>query len=93
MVRLGLARGRLATSFEQTHTQGQPEQVARLLGAPAALREQVGVPRSPAKTITDAPAIAVARAALGEDTFARNWEQGRRMPLAYLVREVIGVPA
>jgi predicted ATPase/transcriptional regulator with XRE-family HTH domain len=87
----------LATCFaglaQGASTKGQPEQVARLLGAATALREQVGAPRSPAETITDEQAIAAARAALGEDTFARNWEQGCRMPLAHLVREVLGVPA
>jgi hypothetical protein len=87
----------LATCFaglaQGASTKGQPEQVARLLGAATALREQVGAPRSPAETIADSQAITAARAALGEDAFARNWEQGRRMPLAHLVRDVLGVPA
>jgi hypothetical protein len=43
--------------------------------------------------LADEQAIAVARAALGEDSFARNWEQGRHLPLAQLVREALGVPA
>ncbi len=87
----------LATCFaglaRHASTKGQPEQVARLLGAATALREQVGAPRSPAETITDEQAIAAARAALGEETFARAWEQGCRMPLAHLVREVLGMSA
>jgi tetratricopeptide (TPR) repeat protein len=87
----------MATCFaglaQHASAKGQPEQVARLLGAATALREQVGAPRSPAETIADSQVIAAARATLGEDVFARDWEQGRRMPLAHLVREVLGVPA
>jgi len=87
----------LATCFaglaQGASTRGQPEQVARLLGAATALREQVGAPRSPTEMITDTQAIATARAALGEDMFAHHWEQGRCMPLADLVREVLGMAA
>lgn len=70
-------------------TQEQPEQVARLLGAAVTLREQVGAPRAPAEAIIDEQASSAARAMLGEDVFMRLWEQGRSMPLAHVVRDLL----
>lgn len=72
---------------------GSPEHVAQLLGAAAAVREHVGAPRAPAEALIDHQARATALAALGEDGFARNWDAGRRAPLAHLAREVLRVSA
>ena len=79
----------LAGLARLTSAHGPTEHVAQLLGAAAVLRERAGAPRAPAEASTDERALAAAQASLGEDVFARNWEEGRRTPLAHLVREVL----
>jgi predicted ATPase/DNA-binding XRE family transcriptional regulator len=61
--------------------QGQPERAARLLGASAAMREQIGAPLSPIAHADHDHAEEAARAALGEEAFATAWAVGHAMPL------------
>jgi predicted ATPase len=61
--------------------QGQPERAARLLGASAALREEMGTPLTPVSRTDHDHAVNAARAALGEDAFAAAWEVGHAMSL------------
>jgi hypothetical protein len=61
--------------------QGQPERAARLLGASAALREEIGAPLSPVARVDHDHASNAARATLGEDAFAAAWAEGYAMPL------------
>jgi tetratricopeptide (TPR) repeat protein len=56
-------------------------QAARLCGAAEALREQIGAPLSPAARTRLEAVIAAARTALGENTFAAAWAEGRALPL------------
>jgi predicted ATPase len=53
---------------------------ARLLGAAAALRESIGTVRQPDQDRWAEAAAASARAALGEDAFAREYAAGRALP-------------
>jgi tetratricopeptide (TPR) repeat protein len=61
--------------------QGQPERAARLLGASAALREEMGTPLTPVSRTDHDHAVNAVRAALGEDAFAAAWEVGHAMSL------------
>lgn len=61
--------------------EGDLLQAARLLGAGAATREALSFPlESDAKAQHERTAAAV-RAALGEDSYAAAWEEGRAMTL------------
>jgi hypothetical protein len=61
--------------------QGQPERAARLLGASAALRKELGTPLTPVTRTDHDYAVNAARAVLGEDAFAAAWEVGHVMSL------------
>ena len=62
---------------------GQPERAARLLGAAEAVRERfrVGVDL-PAERAAHERAVALVRAALGEEDLRAAWAAGRGLPLA-----------
>ena len=47
----------------------------------AALREALGTPVQPVERRTFEPAVAAARASLGEEAFAAAWVEGRAMSL------------
>jgi hypothetical protein len=53
----------------------------QLLGAAAAARRSAGVPRSPAERVEVDRLAATARAALGEEGFARVLARGEALPL------------
>jgi tetratricopeptide (TPR) repeat protein len=85
---LGLAR-RFGFTFDATiclegmarvaAVQGRAERAARLLGASAALREEMGAPLSPIARADHDHAVNAARAALGEDTLAATGAEGHAM--------------
>jgi len=56
-------------------------QAARLLGAANSLREQIGAPPSPAKQEKINKAISSTRSAMGESSFAKEWNEGRKMSM------------
>jgi predicted ATPase/DNA-binding XRE family transcriptional regulator len=60
---------------------GRPEKAARLLGASAALREELGTPLSPMVRADHDHAAKAAREALGEEAFSATWAVGHAMPL------------
>ncbi|HEY6539771.1 MAG TPA: hypothetical protein VIZ18_02495, partial [Ktedonobacteraceae bacterium] len=60
-------------------TQGALRWSAQLWGAAEALREAIDVPRLPVDRRSYEQAVAVARAQLGEKTFAIAWQEGRTM--------------
>ena len=61
--------------------QDQAARAARLAGAAGALREQLGAPVSPGDRSWYEPAIAHARAALGDAGFTAAQAEGRAMTL------------
>jgi predicted ATPase/DNA-binding XRE family transcriptional regulator len=61
--------------------QRRPERAARLLGASAALREEMGTPLMPIARADRDHAMNAARAALGEDAFAAAWDEGHAITL------------
>ncbi|MBA2535040.1 MAG: hypothetical protein H0V21_08505 [Rubrobacter sp.] len=70
--------------------QGWPERSARLLGASAAQREEIG---TPLMTITRADydaAANAARAELGEEAFEAAWVEGHAVPLRVIISQAIG---
>lgn len=61
--------------------QGQPERAARLLGASAALSDEMGTPLSPIIRLDHDHASKTAQEALGKDAFEAAFAAGRAMPL------------
>jgi predicted ATPase/DNA-binding XRE family transcriptional regulator len=70
--------------------QGKPERAALLLGASAALREEMGTHLTPIARADHDHAVNAARAALGEDAFAPAWDEGHAMPLEEAIAEAVG---
>lgn len=64
---------------------GEPDRVARLIGASTAQREAIHAPRSPASRDRLQRLLDRARRALGEAAFASAWEAGRRLALDEVV--------
>jgi tetratricopeptide (TPR) repeat protein len=77
----GLARVALA--------QGRIERAARLCGAAAALREDMGWAPPPANRAEQDRTVAVAREALGEEVFAATWARGHALPMDEAVRDTL----
>ena len=71
--------------------QGRPERAARLLGASAALRDEMGAPLAPASRADHDHAANAARAALGEDAFAAAWAVGQAMSLEEAITDALGI--
>jgi len=61
--------------------QGRPERAARLLGASAALRDEMGTPLSPIVRADHDHASNTVHEALGEDAFEAAWAVGQAMSL------------
>jgi len=61
------------------------QRAVRLLGTAAALREFIGAPLLPAARISIDDAVAAARTALGNDSFAAAWRVGQMMGLEQAV--------
>jgi hypothetical protein len=58
----------------------QPERAALLLGASAALRDEMGTPLSPVTRANPNHASEAAREELGEEAFEAQWTVGYAMP-------------
>jgi tetratricopeptide (TPR) repeat protein len=61
--------------------QGEAERAARLYGAAERSRETKGTPLTPSERKEYERSVAAARAALGEESFAAAWSEGRAMTL------------
>ena len=70
--------------------EGRPERAARLLGASAARREELGISLSPIVQADHDHAVNAARAALGEDAFTRAWAGGHAMSLEEAITDALG---
>jgi tetratricopeptide (TPR) repeat protein len=69
--------------------QGRPERAARLWGAAAKQRDQMGAPLPPAHRPDYDAAVAHARAALGAAVFDAVWAAGRALPLEHAIAEAL----
>ena len=69
--------------------QGRPDRAARLLGASAALREDIGSHLTRITRADHDHADAIARAALGEDAFEVAWNDGHERPLDEIIDETL----
>src|SRR5205085_11446503 len=68
--------------------QGKGVWAARLWGAAEFLRERSGGSQLPIERVVYEPAVAAARAMLGEQAFAAAWAEGRTMTL----KQVLAAP-
>ncbi len=69
---------------------GRPQRAARLLGASAAQREDIGSPLTPVTRADHDHAENSARAALGEGAFEVAWAAGHAISLEEAILEVVG---
>lgn len=65
--------------------QGRPARAVRFLGASDTIREAIGSPIIPARRLEYEQVVNAARAALGEEGFARAWAEGRALTLEQVV--------
>jgi predicted ATPase/transcriptional regulator with XRE-family HTH domain len=70
--------------------QGRPQRSARLLGASAAQREDIGTRLTPVTRADYDRATNAARAELGEEAFEASWAEGHATPLEVTISEAIG---
>jgi predicted ATPase/DNA-binding SARP family transcriptional activator len=68
---------------------GQPERVARLLGATASIRETIERGQPKVKRPECARHLITARAILGEAAFAEAWSEGRAMTLDHTISDAL----
>jgi DNA-binding CsgD family transcriptional regulator/tetratricopeptide (TPR) repeat protein len=85
-----IARG-IETAALVAHPRGQLESATQLLGAAEAIREAIRSPQVPTERAPCEPAIAAARARLGEAGFARAWAAGRGMSTAAAIEAAFAV--
>jgi tetratricopeptide (TPR) repeat protein len=69
---------------------GRPERAARLLGASAALREEMGIPLTLIARADHEHAVNAFREALGEDALSAAWAMGRAMNLEEVIADAVG---
>jgi predicted ATPase/DNA-binding SARP family transcriptional activator len=79
----------LAVFANLAATQNQPERAVRLWGAEEALRQTLGFPLSANRQKAYDRNLTAAREALGEETYAAAWEQGRAMTLEHAIEEAL----
>ncbi len=72
--------------------QGQPERVARLLGAVQTLNAEMSRVPNPQEPSEELDFTAAARAALGEEAFAAALAEGRAAPLEQVVADALAGP-
>jgi predicted ATPase/DNA-binding XRE family transcriptional regulator len=70
--------------------QGRPGRAARLLGASAALREEMGTPLTPINRADHTHASETAREALGKEAFEAAWSEGHEMPFEESITIALG---
>jgi tetratricopeptide (TPR) repeat protein len=73
--------------------QEQPQRAARLFGAAAATRHQIGVPLTPIERPRHERLVAAVRAHLDPDTFAAAWAAGAALSLEQAIAEALSVDA
>jgi len=69
--------------------QGRMERAARVCGAAAALREDMGWPLPPAKRAEHDRTVAAARGALGEEEFEAAWVRGHSLLMEQAVTDTL----
>ncbi len=72
--------------------QNRPERAARLLGASAALRDEMGTPLSPIIREDHHHASEAAREALGEEAFEAAWDVGHETPFEESIAQAASAP-
>ncbi len=72
---------------------GEPERAARLYGAAAALRKEIGVPVAPWERDTYERNVAAAQAMLPPEGFAAAWAAGEALPFAAVIAETLSTLA
>jgi non-specific serine/threonine protein kinase len=96
---LGRARGDLvdvSTALEglaRVAAAGQAAPAARLFGAAAALRDDIGMPQSPTERSYFAPILAALRDDLGVESFAAAWAAGQSLPREEAIAEALALYA
>jgi hypothetical protein len=65
--------------------QGRTEEAARLFGAAEVIRHTMGVPRWPANEALYQRHVSLTGQVLGEELFARAWEEGRAMTIEEVI--------
>lgn len=70
---------------------GLPRPAGRLLGAAAALRTEIDDTLFPIEEASVAEAVALTRAALGDDAFQTAWDVGQALPFDRAVAEVLAI--
>jgi predicted ATPase/DNA-binding CsgD family transcriptional regulator len=70
---------------------GLPRPAGRLLGAAAALRTEIGDTLYPIEEASVAEAIALTRAALGDEAFRAAWDVGQTLPSDLVVAEAMAI--
>nr|MDQ2831208.1 tetratricopeptide repeat protein [Chloroflexota bacterium] len=73
------------------HKQGRTERAVRLLGAAAALREEVGSPLTPVERRAYEREVAGLRAALGDARFDAAWASGQALSLQQAINEATSI--
>jgi len=68
-------------------------QLARLLGAASALRDELGTPLPPVERVAYGRLLAATRQALGDERFTRAWATGRAMPFEEFLAEALNAAA
>jgi len=86
--KLGIAAS--LESLADLAAQGQPKRAARLWAAAEALREAISSPLPPHEREEYDRRVAVARAKLGEETFAGVWKEGRGMAMEQAIAYALG---
>jgi tetratricopeptide (TPR) repeat protein len=90
---LGVRRG-IASSLEGLATvllaQSEPGTAARILAAAAGIRKEIRAPIPPSERDGYEATVEAARRALGQDRFARAWEEGWTQPLDRIVAVALG---
>ncbi len=88
--RLSMAYG-LESIASTVAKAGFPGPSARLFGAAERLREEIAAPLPLSEQVRYEAGLSVTRDALPQDTFAREWETGRALPLDYAIAEALHI--
>ena len=69
---------------------GRPEQAARLLGASAALRDEMGTPLTMVERTDHEYSVSAARTELGAEAYEIAWAEGYASPLEVTIASTVG---